>query len=72
MGQIMGFKEFNIFGVYVSPFAPMMLAAWGLNLALQHLGDRLDIGQWVWHRSLFNLAVYVIVLSLSVILVGWL
>ena len=39
-GAMMEFKEVNIFGVYVAPFAPMMLAAWGLSLGLQHLGDR--------------------------------
>jgi protein AaeX len=72
MGRIMEFKEVNIFGVYVAPFAPMMLAAWGLSLGLQHLGDRFGIGRFVWHRALFNLAVYVIVLSLTVIVVGWL
>jgi hypothetical protein len=66
------FREVNIFGVYVAPFAPMMLGAWGLSLVLERVGDRFGIGRYVWHRALFNLAVYVIVLSLIVMLVGWL
>ncbi len=68
----MRYVEVNIFGVYVAPFAPMMLAAWFTTLGLQRLGDRFGIARHVWHPALFNLALYVIVLSLIVIVVGWL
>jgi protein AaeX len=66
------FTELNIFGVYVAPFAPMMLAAWVVTLVLQRLGNRFGLVRYIWHPALFTIAVYVIVLSAIVIAVGWL
>ncbi|HEY2132365.1 MAG TPA: DUF1656 domain-containing protein [Acetobacteraceae bacterium] len=68
----MRYAEVNIFGIYVSPFAPMMLLAWLLTTVLLRLGDRLGVTRQAWHPSLFNSAVYVIVLSAVVIVTGWL
>jgi protein AaeX len=67
----MKFAEVNIFGIYVAPFAVMMVAAWLITIPLRHFGDRLGIARYVWHRALFDFAVYVIVLSLIVLGVGW-
>ncbi|MEJ1975916.1 MAG: DUF1656 domain-containing protein [Acetobacteraceae bacterium] len=63
----MRYTNLNIFGAYIAPFAPMMLAAWLVTLPLRRLADRLGIARYVWHPALFNIAVYVIVLSLIVI-----
>jgi nitric oxide reductase large subunit len=63
--------EINIFGVYVAPFAPMMLAAWLIARPLQRMRDRFGITRFVWHPALFNIAVYIIILSLIVIGFGW-
>ena len=63
--------EINDFGVYVAPFAPMRLAAWLIARPLQRIRDRFGVTQLVWHPALFNIAMYVIILSLIVILVGW-
>ena len=68
---MMRYTEIDIFGVYVAPFAPMMLVAWVITFPLQRLGRRLRIRRYVWHPALFNISVYIIVLSLVVIGVGW-
>jgi hypothetical protein len=68
----MRYVTVNIFGIFVAPFAPMMLVAWLLTSPLLRLGDFLGVTRYVWHPSLFNGAVYVIVLSAVVIIAGWL
>ncbi|MET1029029.1 MAG: DUF1656 domain-containing protein [Dongiaceae bacterium] len=68
----MRYTEINIFGVYVSPFVLMMLAAWLITLLFRLLGDRFHLARRVWHPALFNAAVYMIVLSVIVLAVGWL
>jgi hypothetical protein len=67
----MRYVELNIFGVYVAPIALMMLVAWIATMPLRRFGDRLGLSRMVWHPALFNTAVYVIVLSLIVLLTGW-
>ena len=67
----MRYVELDIFGVYVAPFALMMLVAWLITMPLQRLGDRLGLSRLVWHPALFNTGVYIIVLSLIVLVTGW-
>jgi len=67
----MRYVEVDIFGVYVAPFALMMLAAWIITVPLRRLGNRLGLPRIVWHPALFNTGVYVIVLSLIVVFTGW-
>lgn len=67
----MRYLEMDIFGVYVAPFALMMLAAWIATIPLRRLGDRLGLSRAVWHPALFNTGLYVIVLSLIVLVTGW-
>jgi hypothetical protein len=67
----MKYTEVNILGVYIAPFAPMMLAAWLITLPIQRLADRIGVARRVWHPALFNLAVYVAVLSIVVLAIGW-
>lgn len=64
------YSEISILGVYVAPFAAMMLMAWLIALPLRSLGDRMGIERQVWHPALFNISVYVIVLSLVVLFIG--
>jgi hypothetical protein len=68
----MRYVTVNIFGIFVAPFAPMMLVAWLLTSPLLRVGDFLGVTRYVWHPSLSNGAVYVIVLSAVVIIAGWL
>jgi hypothetical protein len=67
------YSDVNIFGIYVASFAPLMFVSWLLTLPLQHLSDRFGLSRRLWHPALFNLAIYVIVLSLLTLTVGrWL
>lgn len=66
----MRYTEINLFGVFVSPIAPMLLAAWLVLVALRKLADRTGLTRHIWHPALANLAVLVIVLSAIVIGAG--
>ncbi|MBS7538170.1 DUF1656 domain-containing protein [Ancylobacter lacus] len=61
------FSEVNILGVYVAPFAVMLLAASVAMVPLRMIGERVGLARRVWHAGLFELSVYVIVLSLIVL-----
>jgi protein AaeX len=63
------FTEVSIFGVYVAPMAPMMLAAWLVLLPVRRIAGRLGLLNLVWHPSLFVMALYTIVLALIVLCV---
>ena len=65
----MRFAEFNLFGIYVAPVVPMMLAAWLLLLPVRRLADRFGLLHFVWHPTLFVFALYTIVLAAIVLLV---
>ena len=66
----MHYQEINVFGIYVSPFAPLMLAAWLLSLVLFQVSNRIGLARFVWHTSLFNFAIYAIVLFIIVLAAG--
>ncbi len=70
----MRFFEINILGVYVAPIVPMMLVAWAILMALRRTADHFGLLRRVWRPSLFDLAVYVILLGAVVLLMagrGW-
>jgi Protein of unknown function (DUF1656) len=56
-------KEIDIFGVYFAPFAGFLVAAFIVFVPLRSWFDRIEIQQFVWHRPLFDLAIFVIILS---------
>lgn len=64
------YTEINILGVYVAPFAVMMLAAWAATFPLSLVANHLEITRRIWHPGLFNLCIYIIILSLIVLYVG--
>jgi len=57
-------KEINIFGVYIAPFAAYLLIALLIFIPVRLLFDRYAIHRWVWHRPLFDIAIFVIILSI--------
>ena len=57
-------KEINIEGVFVSPFVGYLAAAMLIFFPLRILFDRWALQRYVWHRPLFDLSVFVIILSL--------
>lgn len=64
------YTEINILGVYVAPFAVMMLAAWVATFPLSLVANRLEVTRRIWHPGLFNLCIYIIILSLIVLYAG--
>ena len=66
----MSFTDVDLFGVYVAPISVMMVAAWVIMVPLRRAASRFGLLQNVWHPSLLEFAVYIIVLSSIVLLVA--
>ena len=66
----MKFTEINLFGLYVAPITLIMAVAWIAYLLLRRAGDRFGLTQLVWHPALFELALYVIILSSIVVMIA--
>ncbi len=64
----MRFNEINVFGLYVAPIMLIMAAAWLIYLVVRRTGDRFGLTPLVWHPALFELSLYVIIVS-SIVLV---
>ena len=64
----MRFTEINLFGIYVAPIVLIMAVAWVVHLLVRRAGDRFGLTSLVWHPALFELALYVIIVS-SIVLV---
>ena len=61
-------KEINLFGVFLSPFLGVALLAFGVLWVLRLLLARAGFYRHVWHRSLFDLSLYLIVLEILVLI----
>jgi hypothetical protein len=66
----MRFNEINLFGVYVAPIVVILAIAWIVYLLIRRAGDRLGLAQRVWHPALFDLALYVMIVSAIVIIIA--
>lgn len=66
----MRFNEINLFGIYVAPIALIMAVAWIAYLLVRRAGDRFGLTSLVWHPALFELALYVIIVSSIVIVIA--
>lgn len=66
----MRFVEVDLFGVYVAPIFVMMIGAWLMLMLLRRMGNRFGLFQRVWHPALFTFAVYMTLLSATVLLVA--
>ena len=55
--------EIDIYGVFVPTLLALMVVAFVLTGALRFVLARIGFYKLVWHRSLFNLAVYIIALG---------
>jgi hypothetical protein len=66
----MRYSEVNLFGVYIAPIVPMMVAAFVLLLPLRRLADHFQLLRHVWHPALVLFIVYVMLLSGIVLLAG--
>ncbi len=64
----MALTEVNVFGVYVSPWAIVLLIVWGSVFLLRALLTRLSLLRLVWHPALLMFSVFVSVFSMVVLL----
>jgi len=56
--------EFDIYGVYFPAFAVFAAAAFMLQVVvINRFLNAVGFYRWVWHRALFDLAIYVILLG---------
>jgi protein AaeX len=55
--------EIDIYGVYFPAFAVFAAVAFVFQLVIKRLLDACGVYRFVWHRALFDLAIYVIVLG---------
>jgi hypothetical protein len=66
----MRFNEINLFGLYVAPITLIMAVAWVAYLVVRRTGDRFGLMQRVWHPALFQLALYVIIVSSIILMIA--
>ncbi|SFF15443.1 DUF1656 domain-containing protein [Methylobacterium sp. 13MFTsu3.1M2] len=58
--------ELDLYGVFVPSLAAWMLIAFALSLRVRRVLARTGFYRMVWHRPLFDLALYVVLLGLVV------
>ena len=66
----MRFTEINLFGLYLAPIAVILAVAWVAYLVVRRAGDRFGLTGRVWHPALFELALYVIIVSSLVVMIA--
>jgi protein AaeX len=66
----MRFVEIDLFGLYVAPIAVIFCVAWVAFALLRRATAPLPVLQHVWHPALFELALYVIIVSAIVLAVA--
>ncbi|SAL20493.1 Protein of unknown function [Burkholderia sp. D7] len=59
--------EIDIYGVYLPAVLVLMLVSYLFCLIVTRVFARVGLYRFVWHRSIFDLAIYVIVLGIVVI-----
>ncbi len=59
-------KEVDLFGIYVPPMFAYAAAAAVIWIVLRRVLDGIGFYRFVWHPALFNVALYVFVLSVCV------
>lgn len=56
------YGELDIFGVYIPTILALAMAAYLVNLMLRRVLARTGLYRIVWHRALFDVSLYVLVL----------
>lgn len=59
--------EIDIYGVFLPAVLVLMLVSYVVSLCITKLFARVGFYRFVWHRSIFDLAIFVIVLGVVVI-----
>jgi protein AaeX len=64
MGERAVIGELDIYGVYIPIFVVVAAVAFLLQILLKRVLDACGLYRFLWHRALFDLAIYVILLGL--------
>ncbi|MRG57561.1 DUF1656 domain-containing protein [Phyllobacterium sp. SYP-B3895] len=64
--------DFDIYGVYMPGLLGMMFLTLLLSAIVRRALAWVGIYAWVWHRGLFDVALYVVLLGATVSLTQWL
>jgi hypothetical protein len=59
--------EIDILGVFVPSILVLMLIAYLVNIVVRMVLTRIGFYRLVWHRSIFDLGIYVLVLGVIVV-----
>ncbi|WP_122151834.1 DUF1656 domain-containing protein [Paraburkholderia sp.] len=59
--------EVDVFGVFVPAVLVLMFVAYVLGLLIRTALERTGFYRLVWHRSIFDLGIYVLLLGLVVL-----
>jgi hypothetical protein len=59
--------EIDIFGVFVPTVLVLMLIAYLINNVIRMVLTRIGFYRFVWHRSIFDLGIYVFVLAAVIV-----
>jgi hypothetical protein len=59
--------EIDILGVFVPSVLVLMLIAYLINIGVRMVLTRIGFYRLVWHRSIFDLGIYVLVLGVLVV-----
>ncbi|MDF3832255.1 DUF1656 domain-containing protein [Cupriavidus basilensis] len=64
--------EIDVYGVFVPSLLALMFLTFVITAGMRAVLARVGFYRLVWHRSLFNLALYLLVLGGVVALARWL
>jgi hypothetical protein len=64
MGERAVIGELDIYGVYIPIFVVVAAVAFLLQILLKRVLDACGLYRFLWHRALFDLAIYVILIGL--------
>ena len=64
-------REIDLFGVFVTPAAPLMLMCVLLALAIHWGTARLDLNRYVWNRPLFEVSLFTALFAGAVLTLRW-
>ncbi len=60
-------REIDLFGVFVTPAAPLLVLCLAVALAVHRATARLDLNRFVWNRPLFEVAAFVAFFAAAVL-----
>ncbi|MBH3430991.1 MAG: DUF1656 domain-containing protein [Pseudomonas sp.] len=66
----MGLREWALGGVLLSPFLVYVVLALGLTAAVHLVLHLTPLGRWIWHKALFDCALFICVLTLVTLWLG--